>query len=158
MYDPMDRSRSTVPVKTCTRCKETKPFNDFSPRKSAKDGYRSNCKECDSEYTKNYRVNNPYSKTGNKDWQLKTRFGITLDEYNNILTRQYYRCAICGTDSTHFTRGLAVDHCHITDTIRGLLCINCNTGIGSFKDSPALLEAAIEYLSRDRSNDADGKA
>lgn len=57
-------------------------------------------------------------------------------------TAQNGRCLICGEGS----RRLEIDHCHTTGRVRGLLCIYCNTGLGRFKDNPALLARAIAYL------------
>jgi hypothetical protein len=73
------------------------------------------------------------------------KFGLTMAEYDALLHQQGGTCAICKrTDSAG--RHLAVDHNHNTDEVRGLLCSNCNPGIGYFNDSPALLRAAIDYL------------
>lgn len=79
---------------------------------------------------------------------MKT-FGISLDDYNELLKEQNHSCAICGIDEVDATHGtLCVDHCHETGEVRGLLCHNCNVGIGNLQDSVALLDAAIDYLKR----------
>jgi len=61
-------------------------------------------------------------------------------------------CAICHNEERHFNRGkrlmLAVDHCHLTGAIRGLLCMDCNTGIAKFKDNPEFLRNAQKYLEK----------
>ena len=77
---------------------------------------------------------------------LKKRFGITVDQYAEMLDKQQGSCAICRTECVTGKR-LAVDHCHETGRIRGLLCFNCNIGLGKFKDSTKMLETAIAYLS-----------
>lgn len=70
-----------------------------------------------------------------------------MDEYDRMLERQGGVCAICGNGASDAIRkNLAVDHCHGTGRVRGLLCGNCNTGLGSFKDDPVLLRRAIKYL------------
>jgi hypothetical protein len=55
-------------------------------------------------------------------------------------------CDICGIHEDEKTRQHAIDHCHTTGAIRGLLCHSCNVGIGYFKDDPTLLESAINYI------------
>ena len=57
-----------------------------------------------------------------------------------------YRCAICGNEGNGKWKKLCVDHCHTNLKVRGLLCNKCNTGIGYFKDSPELLNKAIQYI------------
>ena len=64
--------------------------------------------------------------------------------YNAMWLAQDGKCAICRQVCI---KALAVDHCHKTGKIRGLLCMRCNTALGMFKDDPALLLKAIEYLS-----------
>jgi hypothetical protein len=71
--------------------------------------------------------------------------GITAEDYDSRLAGQNGGCAICHTAPT--TKLLAIDHNHETGVIRGLLCSNCNTGLGLFKDNPTLLQAALTYLS-----------
>jgi hypothetical protein len=79
---------------------------------------------------------------------LKRRYGITFDEYRALLEKQDYRCAICKTEDmkTARTEWFAVDHCHESGEVRGLLCNNCNRGIGLLQDSVEVLENAINYL------------
>jgi hypothetical protein len=79
---------------------------------------------------------------------LKRQYNLTLDEYNNKLKEQSHKCAICGTDEVDVKGKLHVDHDHITGKVRELLCINCNTGLGQFKDSIKLLSKAIGYLEK----------
>lgn len=81
---------------------------------------------------------------------LKNKFGITEEQYNEMLTTQNNKCALCETlDSP--TRRLAVDHDHTTGKIRALLCDRCNRGIGLMNEDTMRLRAAIEYLERHRS-------
>lgn len=81
-----------------------------------------------------------------KDSKLKSAFGITSATYNAMLLQQGGCCAICGKDSRANRKRLAVDHCHKTSRIRGLLCSPCNQALGIFKDSTQLLTSAIHYL------------
>lgn len=75
---------------------------------------------------------------------LKRYYGLTPEGYQELLDRQGGGCAICtGDNGDHH---LAVDHCHKTGQVRGLLCDNCNQALGKLKDSPTLLRAAIAYL------------
>lgn len=74
------------------------------------------------------------------------RHGITTAEYERLLGEQNERCAICQQQPSD-ERRLAIDHDHTTGAVRGLLCIRCNTAIGSMRDDPALLQAAVAYLS-----------
>ena len=76
---------------------------------------------------------------------IKRRYGISEEEYKRILESQYGKCAICGLIAQNI-RGFHIDHNHIEKRIRGILCGNCNIGLGQFKDSIESLEKAIEYL------------
>lgn len=76
---------------------------------------------------------------------LKTKYGLTLDRYKEMLATQDGVCAICKRPATEGKR-LSVDHCHTTLKNRGLLCSECNFGLGKFQDNPAVLYRAIEYL------------
>lgn len=87
--------------------------------------------------------------------QLRYKHGITLEQYNTMLEEQRGKCKICGAlggrinPRTQRPSNLSVDHDHKTNQIRGLLCDDCNTGLGKFKDQPKLLERAIHYLRGD---------
>ena len=79
--------------------------------------------------------------------RLKRR-KLTEQELDAMIAAQDGLCAICGCPPSGDDRVLFIDHCHATDVTRGLLCRTCNCGLGQFKDSPALLDAAKAYLLR----------
>ena len=76
---------------------------------------------------------------------LSSRYGITQADYDAMCDEQDGCCAICGT---YCGDALRVDHNHETDALRQLLCDACNVALGGFKDDPALLRAAADYLER----------
>lgn len=78
---------------------------------------------------------------------LVKKFGINYDQYTQMLKDHNEVCAVCGNKDMN-GRKLAVDHCHTTNKIRGLLCTNCNTALGLLKDSKELLNSAVKYLDR----------
>lgn len=81
-----------------------------------------------------------------RGYNLK-KYGITVEEYEALHAKQNGQCAICGrTDHDAKGKRLAVDHCHTTKKVRGLLCGNCNQGIGRFHHDVAIVEAALAYL------------
>lgn len=85
-----------------------------------------------------------------KEKDVKRKYGITLDEAQAMLDNQGGECAICTTPIT-LGSGIGdghIDHCHTTGKVRGMLCSECNLGLGKFKDSPAALRAAASYLER----------
>lgn len=71
---------------------------------------------------------------------------FTATEVVQRYSQRSGRCAICGVPEAECTRSLAIDHCHKTGAFRGFLCSNCNNGLGIFKDNPALLKKAADYL------------
>ena len=79
---------------------------------------------------------------------LMKDFGINADQYEAMLNEQNCTCAICGKQDI-CNRDLAVDHCHATKRVRGLLCTNCNMALGKFQDNLQNLLNAVEYLKRD---------
>jgi len=87
-----------------------------------------------------------------RNWRLKSKYGITGDEYDAMAAAQAGVCAICGRAETMRIKGtlciLAVDHDAETGRVRGLLCVNCNMLIGGARHDPAILREAIAYLER----------
>ena len=88
----------------------------------------------------------PLAKDGAEKHYMKT-YGLTLQEYGDMLLDQGGGCAICDSPPTEGGK-LVVDHDHATGAVRGLLCGTCNSGIGMLKDDPRLLASAIMYLLR----------
>jgi len=88
----------------------------------------------------------------NRKSNLKINYGISLEEYNNILNKQNGGCALCGMTQEESLkidgRHLCVDHCHNTGINRGILCSNCNRGLGLLKDNVDIFKNAIEYLEK----------
>lgn len=78
--------------------------------------------------------------------KLKQKYGISLEEYNRLHLLQRGLCAICGKPESYPNRTLSVDHDHLTEKVRGLLCAQCNRGIGFLGDTPEALRAALNYL------------
>lgn len=105
------------------------------------------CKRCNYNYTKQRRASRKREETPeqNRKWSLKSKFGITVEQYDATLEKQNGVCAICNK-TCRTGRRLAVDHCHKTGKVRGLLCAECNNGIGKLNDDPDLLRKAIKYL------------
>jgi hypothetical protein len=88
---------------------------------------------------------------------LKRRYGLTPEQYDALAAAQCHRCAIC-RDVELLGSHLCVDHCHTTGRIRGLLCRECNSALGKFRDDPRLLNAARDYLLSHANPEKDGAA
>jgi hypothetical protein len=164
-------------MKYCPKCKIEKEFEEFHPRKQAKSGFCSWCKSCVKQQLADVRRKNgikPRShkfcpkghdkdivgrtetgrcaecyKISHRERQLKQRYEITVEDYNKLLSKQNYKCAICEKLQVNLAHRLSIDHNHITGKIRGLLCNPCNIALGHFYDSLTNLEKAIEYLRQD---------
>jgi hypothetical protein len=103
------------------------------------------CLDHKREYGRGWAKTEKGKRSGTAGY-VKRTFGITLEEYESLI--QDSPCAICGEVRPPFGNrsSMYLDHDHKTGRVRGVLCHQCNTGIGVFKDSPELLRAAIEYL------------
>jgi Autographiviridae endonuclease VII len=142
-------------MKRCSKCKKVKSISEFynAGIKKYPRRLRSDCKTCVKEikrsYESKYKARQWYKDNPEKirNKKFKTKYKFTLEEYKILLKKQNGLCAICKKPEKESAKGkLAVDHCHKTGKIRGLLCFNCNVGIGNLRDSPILLEKALEYL------------
>ncbi len=89
-----------------------------------------------------------YSSDYHRNKNLKHRYGITLDQYNEMLERQGNKCACCGAPKSTglSSEVLVVDHCHKTGDIRDLLCNDCNIVLGIVKESKKHLNLLIDYI------------
>jgi hypothetical protein len=166
----LDKSRSknwnNLGEITCSICKSPKSIDNFTEKNTSS----PQCKLCRSVRAKEFREKNKInylfldkkrkSKKSYKDkaeinnrnnW-LYRNYRITPDKFELMLKNQNNVCAICKNNETRINKklnlikNLSVDHCHKTGKVRGLLCNNCNTSLGRFKDSIELLESAINYL------------
>jgi hypothetical protein len=124
----------SIPQKQCSKCHKEKPTSSYYFH--TRDGYQASCKECQGlQYKKQYR-----------DGHLRRKFGLTLNKYAEMLLDQEGLCAICKIHQNVSGKALAVDLCHKTGKIRGLLCFKCNTAIGKMNDDIEMLKKAIAYL------------
>ncbi len=85
------------------------------------------------------------TKQQQRRYYLK-RYGLTTEQHDLMLSQQKGNCAACG--SPPGKRALAIDHCHETGLVRGLLCIGCNTALGSLKEDPLRMRALEAYINR----------
>ena len=114
-----------------------------------------NCKHCTNEFTP-VAPSELYCSDECKDYvftdlYLQRTYSISLTDYKTMYDTQEGLCAICRTEgftmANHHKMKLAVDHCHTTGKVRGLLCHNCNRALGLFKDNPEAIERAMKYVS-----------
>jgi hypothetical protein len=159
----------------CTKCKEPKSVKAFHKHSGYKSGYRTDCSDCVSIYDKLRRAKPSYkarivarreryreiSKLRSREWRERNkekvrennikRYGISLKAFEDMFNNQNGCCAICNLQLIKFGGPMQnekahVDHCHVTGNVRGLLCGQCNIGLGAFKDSMKSLQNAIIYL------------
>ena len=133
--------------KNCLVCKKIfRPHPRKNPNHGVVCSIECAWKKLTLEFNKRERKD--YRRNQRKNL-LKDKFNISLDEYKEMFIKQDGKCAICYTTVPgHKKINFAVDHCHKTNKVRGLLCFRCNLGIGYFKDDVYLLNNCIEYLKR----------
>lgn len=144
-------------MKTCIRCKETKPLDQMVRNRSTKDGYSPYCKPCSVKNTieardrkreregwvKRVPMTEEEYRRHRRNKDLQRKYGITLEQRDKMAERG---CWICGIKETGRWGTLHIDHCHTTGKVRGMLCAGCNRGLGYFDDDPERLKAAAKYL------------
>ncbi len=158
-------------MKRCTQCGELKPESEFYAAPGCKDGLRGNCKDCHRARGRAwYAANSEASKAYVTRWKrahpdrlreyrqkqdparralqmrrlhLRRKFGMTLEQYDQILAAQEGGCAICGEPPVE---GKSIHIDHAGDTVRGLLCVRCNNALGQLRDDPELMLRAAEYV------------
>jgi hypothetical protein len=138
-------------MKYCDDCDESKPVKEFYRNRSAKDGLSYQCIKCSRARRDAWYEKNPERRhLKNRDLSLFKNYGITTEVYDEMFEKQNGLCAICGSDDygNKRVRYFFVDHDHVSNRVRGLLCSKCNQAIGLLGDSVENLKKAIEYLSR----------
>ncbi|MEY2423977.1 MAG: hypothetical protein QOI95_4044 [Acidimicrobiaceae bacterium] len=161
-------------MKRCQVCGEQKLLDDFYRSAGMRDGHRNDCKSCNLAAKKRRydadpqleiarvkkwqqanadrlnayrRVHNatPERKRALRNGYYRRTFGITADDVDAMIEKQGGKCIICGRTPERLA-SWHVDHCHDTGVVRGILCIDCNQGIGKFHEDPERLRAAADYL------------
>lgn len=126
-------------VRICTRCHRTEKETEFASKR-----YR--CRECHRKEAVEYHRKR--DKRAVKDKRLRKIYGITIDQYDEMFKTQNGVCWICHRPPKKMP--LHVDHDHKSGKVRGLLCHNCNYGIGRyFKDNIESLRRAVQYLEKE---------
>lgn len=164
--------------KVCSKCKNVKDITHFYKWNNYADGYYPSCKECKNNNKKEWINNNReeylkrrsvygksyYSKNKEsiikktteyhkKNPQVRKKallnyyYGISLEAYQDIVNKNNGKCYICNEFPSH--RKLFIDHCHISNKIRGALCSKCNTILGFCNDKIEILKSAIKYLKKE---------
>lgn len=164
-------------MKRCRVCGELKPVDEFYLARGTRDGRRNDCKPCNlaakaarnaadpasnrerarrwqQQNSERYRakqqqyVDEGRKQAWNRKSYLKRRYGLTLEQYDEMLAAQGGVCAICRKPRPE-ERTLHIDHDHQTGKIRGLLCFRCNNALGDFDEEYELFVRAADYLDRD---------
>lgn len=156
-------------MKTCKVCRQDKPKESFPKSNSNIDGRRGYCRDCANEKRRSRpsrwksltkeekakqrarlnewrRKNRTHSRARSYARRLRKIFGLTMEQYNEMLKAQGGACAICHRPPGKIC--LNVDHDHSTGKIRGLLCVPCNLMIGNAGDQESTLQSGIDYLRR----------
>lgn len=136
-------------MKICTKCGELKTLSEYSHKraKGRPPGLQPRCKVCAAQDTREWNIKN---KASARNRYLLYKYGITEVQYLEMLAKQQNCCAICGTQFSDVWGADApvVDHCHATGNVRGLLCNECNRGLGYFHDNPEALTNAASYIKK----------
>lgn len=154
----------------CASCGETKPVEDFGKgNKSCKDGLSVYCRPCNAKRQQEWRKANPERmrelqrqsyhrrKSGRAERRIKEMYGITVEQFDQLLADQGGCCAVCGTSTPNGPgKRFHIDHDHACcarvgscgKCIRGLLCSRCNTALGLLGDDPGVYSRAAAYIGR----------
>lgn len=128
-------------VKACGHCEKELPLDSYKKNKDGKLGRHSICKSCTSDRDKmRYANGDTYAA------RLKKLYNLSVDEYKEMYEEAGGCCQVCGVEESKLNKRLAVDHCHTTGKVRGLLCSKCNTALGQLDDDLNKISALYSYL------------
>jgi Recombination endonuclease VII len=132
-------------TRICTRCEARKAMTEFN--KTHRGQYRLRvCKHCVQAGVRGKRPCPSASQRCDRKWSMKTRYGLREDQFLELLVARSFCCKIC--DTKLIQRKTRVDHDQATGAVRGLLCHDCNIGLGFFRDNAAALRQAAAYIDR----------
>ena len=134
-------AKPTYSGRTCRKCGLTERYASGQCVYCTRERSRTQFRSQQSRQEQYRKHKNGYILKGNVKF-----YGMTLGEYNALLEMQHFVCAICEHPEATPRRRLSIDHNHITNKIRGLLCLNCNRALGNFKDDLNILKAAVNYM------------
>lgn len=147
--------------RTCTRCDRNLPISEFpsyKTKENEKNGYKDGirvscwCHDCKLDYDREWKRKNPdkvleaNKRRNNRKHNLKKKYNLTEEDVRRMNSNQNGICALC--KERQLTDPPYVDHDHETGAVRELLCVNCNAGLGNFKENISFLKLAIEYLKK----------
>jgi Recombination endonuclease VII len=157
-------------MKRCSKCGEIKPRSEFYAAPGCIDGLRGDCKACHAARARDWYAKNRTTAIANvRRWQqenaehvrqyrrrhnatrkreiraghLRRTFGMTLEDYDEMLLAQGGGCAICGLEPAE---GVSFHVDHLEDLVRGVLCVRCNNALGQLQESAELAARALDYL------------
>ncbi|MGH2778907.1 MAG: endonuclease VII domain-containing protein [Actinomycetota bacterium] len=127
-------------LKRCPRCRTPKPLYEFPRNRSSRSGYANYCKPCHNQKSRENRLKHHGST---RSFHLERRYGLDETTVEWLRLQQGGVCAICRVG-----KAAHVDHDHAGGRLRGILCFNCNRGLGKFGDDAGLMVKAVDYLER----------
>lgn len=122
-------------MKRCPDCDESLPLAEFGKNRSTKDGYTAYCRR-----HHNLRGRVTLAALGGRRYRIRRRYGVDSADVDKLIEDQGGVCPLCLGPPEH------VDHDWSTNNIRGVLCSQCNMGLGSFRDNPEALRRAADYV------------
>jgi len=131
---------NTSDQKLCPRCNTILDRSKFYVESGRKDGISAYCKVCKNNISREWQKNNSYD---HRSTQIKSTYGVNREYINILFIKQNGLCAICLCE---LNESYHIDHNHKSKVVRGLLCRNCNLGLGFFKDNIDFLNNSIRYL------------
>jgi hypothetical protein len=158
---------ATVNTRICSTCKIEKSLYEFHKSKRHSEGRKKECADCTNLYLRNHYN---FKTKLKKDFKLKRiksyykrQYNIEYEDYLSLCKDNDYKCSICSKikpvsgSQEGIKDVLVLDHCHSSGKIRGVLCQECNQGLGLFRDNINNLVMAHLYLLQtesDKSEDA----